>query len=123
MEARVARGVALLDERVPGWWERVEVLGLHMGSTCRCVLGQVFDKGGKSHLDVSSHGYFLGTKVLNPDAPASSAWAEAHGFDRTEAEYDDAYVADDEGEDPDTVAYPALQAEWTRVIKSRRVSP
>jgi len=38
----VARGVALLDETVPGWRDRIDLDTLDVESTSACVLGQVF---------------------------------------------------------------------------------
>lgn len=42
LEARVARGVALLDRELPDWRERVDVAELDMGSCTYCVLGYTF---------------------------------------------------------------------------------
>ena len=39
---RVRTGVALLDEKVPGWFERIDLDRLDMDSCARCVLGQLF---------------------------------------------------------------------------------
>lgn len=38
----VAAGAAWLDERVPGWWQRINLDALRMKSCEWCVLGQVF---------------------------------------------------------------------------------
>lgn len=38
---RVARGAALLDERVPGWERAVNLDYLAMQSKCHCVIGQL----------------------------------------------------------------------------------
>lgn len=38
----VERGIALLDERVPGWRDRINLDDLDMGSITKCVLGQLF---------------------------------------------------------------------------------
>jgi hypothetical protein len=37
---RVRRGIALLDEEMPGWPDQVDVLTLDMASGYRCVIGQ-----------------------------------------------------------------------------------
>ncbi len=42
MKENVLRGVALLDEKVPDWRERIEPEGLDMGRCGRCILGQLF---------------------------------------------------------------------------------
>jgi hypothetical protein len=38
---RVARGAAYLDEREPGWDERIDLETLDLYAPCRCVLGQL----------------------------------------------------------------------------------
>jgi hypothetical protein len=37
----VARGVELLDEKVPGWRERIDPNALDMSDPARCVMGQI----------------------------------------------------------------------------------
>jgi hypothetical protein len=39
---RVERGAALLDEKSPGWREKVDPETLEMSSGCGCILGQVY---------------------------------------------------------------------------------
>ena len=39
---RVARGVALLDRKLPGWDAGVDLSTLHLDSCSRCVLGQLY---------------------------------------------------------------------------------
>lgn len=38
----VSNGAALLDARVPGWRDRVDVTTLNLGSCEHCTLGQLF---------------------------------------------------------------------------------
>jgi hypothetical protein len=38
---RVAAGAALLDRKVPGWAERIDLAALSIASCTRCVLGQL----------------------------------------------------------------------------------
>lgn len=56
---RVARGVALLDERVPGWVNLVNPLGLNIESTEQCVLGQIYGQynEGVDALDINPERY------------------------------------------------------------------
>lgn len=42
VETRVARGAALLDEKVPDWRTRVNPDTLHMSLNSACVIGQLF---------------------------------------------------------------------------------
>lgn len=39
----VSQGAKLLDVKVPGWRERVNVDALDMFDPCKCVLGQLFE--------------------------------------------------------------------------------
>lgn len=43
----VQRGAAFLDERLPGWRDRVNPDTLKMESSCDCVLGQVLGSYGE----------------------------------------------------------------------------
>jgi hypothetical protein len=40
---RVARGAALLDEKEPGWRQKVNPELLEMRSECGCIIGQALD--------------------------------------------------------------------------------
>lgn len=42
----VARGIALLDEKQPGWFNRIDLEELNLGSCFKCVLGQLFSNVG-----------------------------------------------------------------------------
>ena len=41
IEERVAKGAALMDEKVPGWERKIDTASLDMGQCPRCVIGQV----------------------------------------------------------------------------------
>lgn len=101
-EQRVARGAALLDRVNPGWWKRIDLERLSLGSCKRCVLGQLY---GEYAIDAFRA---LGL----PDNDAGDEQAE-HGFTfrwdegcRRNAELD----AD----------LAALQARWVELITDRR---
>jgi hypothetical protein len=86
---RVARGAKLLDERRPGWAEKIDLAEFKIKSCSKCALGQVygdFDRGWDVLSDV------LG------DEPGD------YGFD----------CIDDE-----TGAYPELQRFWLAEIDKR----
>lgn len=92
IQKRVARGVALLDERVPGWEKRIDLKELKMQDCFQCMLGQLYGDFG--------YGIFrLKLKDLETDID--------HGFNLDI----DSIEADD---------FQLLQQEWTRVIKQRR---
>jgi hypothetical protein len=40
-EQKIAQGVAYLDEKVPGWWDKVDLDTLELDSCVKCVLGQL----------------------------------------------------------------------------------
>lgn len=42
LDAKVARGIALLDDRMPGWRQRIDLDLLDMSSCDFCILGQLF---------------------------------------------------------------------------------
>lgn len=46
---RASRGAALLDEKNPGWYRRVDTDRLHMWSVDSCVLGQLYSNYGPSY--------------------------------------------------------------------------
>lgn len=98
IETRVARGVALLDERLPGWVERIDLYKLDLASGCRCILGQEF----RGHVSESSYsnGYLIGLDELFNDDDDEAA---RHGFTVEVGE-----------------PFAALEVEWRRVILARR---
>lgn len=96
---QVAAGMALLDEREPGWWREdaphpVGLGILRVASNCHCVLGQLHGsyRAGRAVLD------------LPRDAALGFRWATG---DDGEPVYGDG---------------PALDAEWKRVIAGRRAA-
>jgi hypothetical protein len=64
----VARGAALLNERVPGWRERLQLRRLHMEDCEQCVLGQIYGD------------YVMGLDALWPDLVMASE-DSTFGFD------------------------------------------
>jgi len=88
----VARGAALLDEKLPGWDERIDLAGLELSSCYRCVLGQLFARSPGREITP----YGLGIWVLGIDR------GSRYGFD---------------GDDADE-----LNGEWRRVIAARRLA-
>lgn len=97
---RVARGVALLDEKVPGWVDRVDVEQLDVSNGLTCVLGQLFltYSSGRAKLDLdevqaAEHGFQLRFPKGSTLADLVTVLAAAFGDE-----------------------YPALTREWQRVI-------
>lgn len=81
----VARGVALLDEKVPGWRERIDLSELNVAGFYSCPLGQVggdYEVGAKLvGLVVGpatvEHGFYLGEDVPGTFEELNAAWREA----------------------------------------------
>lgn len=92
--ARVARGVALLDEQHPGWHDRIDLSSLDLSEPCLCVLGQLYEE------------YDFG--------------AEALGIVAVEARYGFDVSLRLDTIDSSFETYVDLQAEWVRVITARR---
>jgi hypothetical protein len=92
---RVANGAELLDEKKPGWDQRIDLDTLQMHSCYRCILGQLF---ADDHLGKAYTPFGVGIRALlladDDDVPS------VYGFD---------------GHDTD-----ALAAEWKRLIEARR---
>ena len=95
---RVANGVRLLDEKLPGWEKRVNLTTLEISSCKKCVLGQVF-------------GYFS-TGILSTTVLAAN-----HGFGCCESLGDGPFSQFHPRRE---AAFAALTAEWKRVILERR---
>ncbi|TYB69657.1 hypothetical protein FXF51_05715 [Nonomuraea sp. PA05] len=111
---RVARGAALLDEKRPGWWQRIHLDTLNINDCGECVIGQLytdplhyddeqFDEGA---IDLVGENAYDN----NPHAPA----LVEHGFSLERG----AAVGGNERYE----RWAALTAEWKRVISERRES-
>lgn len=122
---RVAAGAAFLDEHDPDWWradvERaIDLDRLDLSQTDRCVLGQRCplevlarriacrsDDLGDSDFAQAYDAYARHLSGLPVNGYVSSPWAAGLGFVAI-------FSDDDPGE------FPALTAEWARVIRERR---
>lgn len=72
-EDRIAKGVAVLNERKPGWTKYIDTRSLNLASPSQCVLGQSFGT------------YFVGVTMLfggqvDVDDDARRDMAVEHGF-------------------------------------------
>ncbi len=105
-KANVERGIALLDEKVPGWRSILNLSILDLSCGCNCILGQVsgtFDRGVEEFLGI-------GRKRTN--------WAEwvrgdshraivSHGFS----------IPYEDGNDDDLEEWSALQQAWLALLQ------
>jgi hypothetical protein len=92
---RIQRGAALLDEKAPGWRQRVDLDRLEMSECTTCVLGQLDGRGERPWWPIVER---FGLDF----------WVEEdvkHGFAI------DADTVDD---------YSALTAEWRQYIEATR---
>lgn len=94
---RVRAGVALLDEKVPGWDQRINLKVLDLQYCNECVLGQLF-------------GHFAEglNEVFQLSTSSRDDWLQLgaaidHGFDAREGR-----------------GYEVLRRLWTYVIRQRR---
>lgn len=102
--ARVAKGVALLDEKRPGWERKIDLSALNISSPERCVTAQLSGvrdfKAGQHQLDLDNASYVA--HGFNADAECSCCAPEdlPEGYDQNEA-------------------YAKLNALWREVIQGR----
>lgn len=99
---RVARGAALLDEKVEGWPERIAVRELDLRSCRDCVIGQLFSDAADIYED-GVLAYDEGIYRLG----ITGAGETAHGFSLPR------WAGDDDD-------YAALTALWRSEIEARR---
>ena len=99
IEDRVRRGAKCLDKEFPGWYDRIDLDTFRMEDGNRCVLGKLYGS------------YQTGMQQIYPRVIVSSGpWCslgEYHGWN--EKTGDDRHKMLSE-----------LQAEWVRIIESRR---
>jgi hypothetical protein len=103
----VARGVALLDEKHPGWHTEIDLAVLALDDCSQCVLGQMFYDHVPDGYDDS---FQVGVKEvlgMGPD-DVDVAVLIRHGFDVWPNR-----LTEDQ-------AYRDLTAEWKRVIAARQ---
>ena len=97
--ARVAKGAARLDERLPGWERRIDIGILSLGSCFDCIVGQLFK-------DESAWPFSYGIRALDMGVDGVGA-----------AEYG---VADHNGGER---AFDYLQDAWVDAIAARVTQP
>lgn len=93
-QERVARGAVLLDEKRPGWEQKIRVNELNMGSFCDCVIGQI-------------EGDFLRWPHLAPANQTGLMSTRYYGFDS----------------DGSVDGFELLQAAWLDAIAERLAPP
>lgn len=72
----VRAGARLLDEKAPGWYNRVDTSRLNLADPRDCVVGQVFSEPGKNW-----GGFLRGLEILfGPDFDDQNSGSVRHGF-------------------------------------------
>lgn len=108
-EARVAKGIALLDEKVPGWADKIDLEKLAISSGTHCVTAQV---SGKHHY--LNGMYMLG---LSEGTDNTGSYTQ-HGFQVEDLDAPGMPEGYDTAE-----GYAALDLIWQREIAARQSSP
>lgn len=90
LAARVARGMAVLDERMPGWDQRIDVQALDMGMPmyrpgrdCGCILAQLDfrpERAGSYFRLLRDLADYAEDQDAGSVADEEDAWAFDHGF-------------------------------------------
>jgi hypothetical protein len=104
---RIERGAALLDERAPGWRQRIDLEKLELSSCTTCVLGQVAGSTDP-----------WGWREVRLGFGLDYSAAEDHGFSLTDSEY--LAIADDIEDVNDVRAYRSLTDAWKQYIEATR---
>lgn len=111
---RVAAGAEFLDQREPGWWQRIDLDRLEMRRSCACVLGQLstdLTDDGREHWAEITERYGLRREWQSLPVPTDASY----GFNAfSEGAFSEGAERDIRAE------YKALAAAWKRVITERR---
>lgn len=102
-ETLAPKGAALLDEKMPGWADKIDLDELQLNDQCNCVLGQVY--GGYDDGTAELFGYIF-DDAREGDVPDWGT-ARAYGFDAgfMNGEF---------------TGFGDLQKEWEYLIEQRR---
>lgn len=110
---RVAAGAAFLDEREPGWWQKVDLERISMDSACNCVLGQLSTDRLSRPEQFGDWGQICSAFGLTEGYLGQSSGR----LSDTELGFN---ASSKPGSEDQLSEYVALGAEWTRVILARR---
>lgn len=115
LDKAVDRGAALLDKKKPGWWKQIVFKNLDMGDSCRCVLGQVYERDAKPARGDVVSGYWWdvsGYWWALEEGPLLGVNAEHYGFDVPNYDYEDDF----------TQGYKHLRARWMDKVRERKAA-
>lgn len=110
-----ARGAVWLDERMPGWWDIIEVNELNMQDANRCILGQLGSTLAPlaNYYDIIEFEDGCMFPQLETLAGLSGDEVIEHGFDRYDEEIMDFSKID--------TAWNDLAEAWLYEIMERRM--
>ncbi len=94
---RIARGAAFLDERAPGWRQRIDLDKLEMVNPAQCLVGQLFGD------------YY---RALGPNLGLAASEAIPLGLNLA--------MNDSSGSEDEDRNYETLDAEWRQYIEATR---
>ena len=104
----VKNGAALLDEKSPGWWQKIDISDFDITNCSSCICGQLaryeYDGVPNDWRRYEKFVVYLGG-AMDSDAIASD-FEVAHGF----------FAPDNEAWDWDQ-----LDSEWTTLIQARQL--
>lgn len=81
LRPNVAKGTALLDDKVPGWYAKIDVRRLQLDDNCRCIIGQLFpERRVGMNYEGIVHGFSRGAESLLGERYAVEKQIE-HGFE------------------------------------------
>lgn len=103
-EVEIARGAAFLDEKTPGWRERIDLDKLDLGECDVCVLGQLSGTDDRWAWTTVVRNFGLSTRIV-------------HKFGFSVDDSDDLFY-DDSGELDEL--YNQLTQEWKTYIRETR---
>lgn len=120
----VAKGAALLDEKLPNWWANIDTSSLNLADEGRCILGQTWWFYEASQQKLQDSGYNGWMTLLSRYDCDKRELAAAHGFNISDEvgklinfqiEWDSSYNAWE-------LAWEELTACWLRVIQERHLA-
>jgi hypothetical protein len=111
------KGAKRLDQRKPGWFRKIDQKKLDLGSTCYCVLGQLYGEYNEESIATVVGGW---VRKLTGSRSSVYSVAERYGF-TVPSEADD-WVEDDpnwQESKRSTVVWNRLERAWKLQIKER----
>ena len=98
------KGAVFLDDRLPGWADRIDLEGFDITYDDGCILGQLYGGYHAGRYELFSH------RADGNSSPSLQEVAAAYGFD---VDFDKGHHGDQ---------YKSLQAEWTALINERKTA-